>query len=70
MSNIISIGANADAIELIENVLINLRSGDVVAIGVVAVGKDGSVSTAWSDSNSYHLLNSGAARLAASLSAS
>lgn len=60
-------GANGDAIELAEGLLERLRSGEAIAVAFVEVGADGSVGTAYSKSSSYHLLNSGAARLASRL---
>lgn len=68
MADVISIGANMDAIELVQTALDALRSGNVIAVAVVMVDKDmRTVSTGWSRSKAYHQLNSGAARLSARL---
>ncbi len=56
---------NKDAIEMIEGLLERLKAGESVAVAFVEVFRDRSVAHAWSDSASYHLLNSGAAGLAA-----
>lgn len=66
MSNLakIDIPKNQDAIELCEGVLERLRSGESVAFGFVEVLRGHRVVTGWSKSEVYHLLNSGAARLA------
>lgn len=53
-----------DALELAEQVLARIRSGETVSLAVVEVRKDRSVACAWSQGDSYHRLNSGAARLA------
>lgn len=55
---------NQDAVELVEQLLERLWSGEVVDVALVQVTRDGSVSTVWSKGESYHRLNSGAARLA------
>lgn len=72
MSNIVPLVAvtdvvNSDAIELVEEVLSHLRSGEAVAVAIVEVLKAGNVATSYCASQSYHQLNSGAARLAARL---
>ena len=60
---------NADAIALIEGVAERLRSGETTSVAIVEVLRGRQVAMAWSQSadGSYHLLNSGAARLAARL---
>lgn len=58
---------NDDAVHLIEDVLERLRRGESIAVAVVEVMKAGNVATAYCKSQSYHHLNSGAARLAARL---
>lgn len=58
---------NDDAIELVEGLLERLRSGDALAVAIVEVRRDREVATAYSASDQYHYLNSGAARLAARL---
>jgi hypothetical protein len=59
---------NSDAIALVEGTLERLKSGKVIAVAVVEVEADsGSVGTHYSKADSYHHLNSGAARLAARL---
>jgi hypothetical protein len=58
---------NEDAIALVEGLLERLRSGESVAVAFVEVFRNRSVATAWCESESYHLLNSGAAGLAARL---
>lgn len=60
-------GANGDAIDLVEGLLERLKAGECVAVALVEVKKDGCVATAYSHSDSYHFLCSGAARLAARL---
>ena len=62
-----SASTNSDAIALIEGTLERLRSGETVAVAVVEVLADGAVVTHYSESEYYHQLNSGAARLAARL---
>jgi hypothetical protein len=57
---------NAEAIELVEGLLSRLRSGESTAVAFVEVLKGRVVATAFAnDGQSYHTLNSGAARLAA-----
>ncbi len=63
-------GKNRDAIELCEEVLARLKSGEAVAVALVEVRRGGVVATAVSKSDVYHQLNSGAARLASSLATS
>lgn len=60
---------NKNAIELVEEILVRLKSGESVAFGFVEVRKARTVATGYSDckDGAYHLLNSGAARLAARL---
>lgn len=70
MADIIALHTpNADALKLVEDVAGRLRSGESIAVALVEVRKGREVATAWSQSpdGSYHLLNSGAARLAARL---
>lgn len=56
---------NHDAIQLMEGVLDRLRSGEVVAVGLVEVKQRGVVGTAYSAGTGwYHELSSGAATLA------
>lgn len=54
---------NHDAIELTETVLEKLKDGTTVAVGLVIVHRDRGVATAYSKSENYHELLSGAARL-------
>lgn len=56
---------NGDAIELCEGLLERLRNGDSVAVAFVEVKRSRVVATAWSKSDTFHFLNSGAAILAA-----
>lgn len=58
---------NEEAIELVEGVLERLKTGKSLAIAIVEVYSTNEVGTAYSKSNKYHHLNSGAARLAARL---
>ena len=60
---------NTDAIDIVERLLARLKSGAVVDVAIVEVASDGTVSDEWSGKRSYHLLNSGAARLAHRLAA-
>ena len=53
-----------DALELAEQILARVRNGETVGLAVVEVRRDRSVACAWSQGDSYHRLNSGAARLA------
>ena len=53
-----------DALELAEQILARVRNGETVSLAVVEVRRDRSVACAWSSGDSYHRLNSGAARLA------
>jgi hypothetical protein len=74
MSSVVKLGiaeyeVNAEAVELVEQVLARLRSGHAVAVAFVEVGRGGVVATGWCESNEYHRLNSGAARLANRLAA-
>lgn len=57
---------NAHALELIEACAERLRSGESIAVALVEVRKGRTVGSAWSEApdGSYHLLNSGVARLA------
>ena len=55
---------NGDAIELCEGLLERLRSGESVSIAFVEVKRSRVVATAWSKSDTFHFLNSGAAILA------
>lgn len=55
------------AIDLLEATLAEVRKGEVIAIGMVTVFRDGGVGTTWSDGNCYHQMNSGAATLSARL---
>jgi hypothetical protein len=54
---------NDDAIKLAEGLLERLRSGEAIACAFVEVKRAGWVATAYSKSNSYHHLLSGACRL-------
>lgn len=54
---------NADAIEVLEAALQDVREGKAGAIGIVIAYRDGAVSTAWSRGGHTHLLTSGAATL-------
>lgn len=58
---------NMSALELAQGLIDRIKSGEAVDIAIVEVGSNKRVATAWSAGNSYHLLNSGAARLAARL---
>lgn len=58
---------NDDAVSLIKETLERAEKGEVIAVAIVEVRKARTVATAFSKSHSYHELNSGAARLAASL---
>ena len=60
-------GVNDDAVRLLEESLARAKSGDVIGVAIVEVRRARTVATAFSQSTSYHELNSGAARLAASL---
>lgn len=63
---------NVEAIGMVSDLLDDLRSGEVRAIGFVAVKRGGFVSTGFSNSpeGSYHAITSGAAVLAARLATS
>ena len=67
MADVVSIGANFEAIKTTERVLEDLKSGKIVAVGFVLIHDDLAVGTGWSQGPHYHHLNSGAARLAARL---
>ena len=56
---------NQEAIEIVEDVLARLKSGESLAVAVVEIRQGRTVGTAYSASDYYHELNSGAARLAA-----
>lgn len=58
---------NDDAVRLLEESLARAKSGDVIGVAVVEVRRARTVATAFSKSETYHELNSGAARLAQSL---
>jgi hypothetical protein len=58
---------NEPAAELLNEVMERIASGETVAIALIEVRKGHSVATDWSENGQYHLLNSGAARLAARL---
>ena len=58
---------NQDAIELTEMALEKLREGTAVAVGLVLVLGDRAVTSAYSKTDNYHELLSGAARLVARL---
>jgi len=60
---------NTEALKLVEDVAERLRSGESIAVALIEVRKGRTVATAWSQppDGAYHLLNSGAARLAARL---
>ncbi len=60
-------GVNQDALKLAEEMLARIRSGETISIGLVEVLRGRTVITAASKGEAYHLLNSGAARLAATL---
>lgn len=62
---------NDDAIALVEGLLERLKAGEAISVAIVEVLKGRTVTTAWADSpdGNYHLLNSGAARLAHRLAA-
>lgn len=66
----IEVVKNGEAISMCEAVLERLRSGESVAFGFVEVRRGRTVGTGWSRSEVYHLLNSGAARLAHRLASS
>ena len=55
---------NQEAVDLVEGLLADIRSGEVVAVGFVAVKSGGVVATSYSHRAEYHQLNSGAAVLA------
>lgn len=56
---------NNEAIQLVEELLYRLKSGQSIAVGLAEVYADGStVATAYSKSDVYHQLCSGCARLA------
>lgn len=54
---------NADAIEVLEAALADIREGRAGAVGIVIAYRDGTVSTAWSRGGHAHHLTSGAATL-------
>lgn len=58
------LSTNQAAIDLAEEVLGRLRSGETIAFAVVEVRKARTVATGYVAADQYHLLNSGAARLA------
>lgn len=66
---IVGPGVNEDAVSLLEETLARVRSGETISIGIVETHRNRGVSTTYTSppGGSYHLLNSGAARLAARL---
>lgn len=56
-----------DAVELVEELLARLKSGETVAVAIVDVRLGSAVATAWAGNEHYHKLNSGAARLSVRL---
>lgn len=61
---------NVEAIKMCEGVLQRLKAGDSVAFAYVEVMRGHNVATGYSGGTTYHLLNSGAARLAHRIAAS
>lgn len=55
---------HTDTVNLLRDVLAKAEAGEIIAVAIIAVEKARTVATAWSQSDQYHLLNSGAARLA------
>lgn len=55
---------NSDALQLAEATVERIKSGEVIAVAIVEVRRERTVAIAYSRSDQYHLLNSGAARLA------
>lgn len=70
MSNVISLvkpEINKDALEVSRKLVEMIERGEVIACAIVAVEKARTVMTIVSKSTCYHEMNSGAARLAATL---
>lgn len=59
---------NHEALEMVRNLSRWIESGDVVGVGIVAVGRNGNVTTGFSATSCFHGLNSGTALLAGRLS--
>lgn len=60
--------ANTDCLELLQEAVNRVLTGDTAAVAVVEARRGGQVTYAWtSTSDCYHQLNSGAARMAARL---
>lgn len=68
MAELREVGAsvNEEAVEAIEELLSRVKSGEVLAVAYVAVEKRRSVAYEYvlHESGTYHMLNSGVARLA------
>ncbi|MCV9940924.1 hypothetical protein OIU35_31625 [Boseaceae bacterium BT-24-1] len=58
---------NESALELVEETMARVKTGEVIAVAIIEVRKARTVATSISTSSAYHELNSGAARLAARL---
>lgn len=56
-----------DVVADLETALAQAMAGEIQALAMVQVQRAGNVITGWSGGGFYHSLNSGAARLAASL---
>ena len=54
-------------VNLLEDVLRMAKDGDITAVAIVLVHRGRKTSGAWTSGADYHLLNSGAARLATKL---
>lgn len=67
--HVIAVPKNDEAIAMCEIVLERLRTGESVAFGFVEVTRERTVTIGWARSEVYHLLNSGAARLACRIAA-
>lgn len=59
---------NHEARDMVRNLAGWIESGEVVGVGIVAVGRNGNVTTGFNGPTCFHSLNSGAALLAGRLS--
>lgn len=59
-----AVSVNQEAVKLAEDVLERLIAGETIALAVIEVRKCHTVATGYCAADQYHLLNSGAARLA------
>jgi len=65
--NVVADPVNESALNLVEETLARIKSGEVISVAIVEVRKSRMVATCVSKGAAYHEMNSGAARLAAQL---